>query len=169
MWMNFSGRPARRAQPCWCMTHDMSGETMYSAPAWWWSSTLSWPIFADTGSSKTEKVPPKPQHSSGRCGCTNSIPFTADSSRAGLLKAGSTISEALASRRPRKVAQPMCRPTLCGNSAHGNSRTPRTSCRNSTSSRVLRRTACTAGVCSIAVIWSRTWWAQLPEGVTMWS
>ena len=33
MWMNFSGRPARRAQPCWCMTHDMSGETMYSAPA----------------------------------------------------------------------------------------------------------------------------------------
>ena len=35
MWMNFSGRPARRAQPCWCMTHDMSGETMYSAPARW--------------------------------------------------------------------------------------------------------------------------------------
>src|SRR4029079_6906481 len=55
MWMNFSGRAARRAQPCWCMTHDMSGETMYSAPAPWWSSTLSWPIFADTGSSKTEK------------------------------------------------------------------------------------------------------------------
>ena len=33
MWMNLSGRPARRAQPCWCITHDMSGETMYSAPA----------------------------------------------------------------------------------------------------------------------------------------
>ena len=35
---------------------------------------------------------------------------------------------------PRSVAQPLCSPTLCGNSAHGNSRTSSTSCRNSTSS-----------------------------------
>ena len=138
MWMNFSGSPARWAQPRWCMTHDMSGETMYSAPAARWSATLSWPILAETGSSNTEKVPPKPQHSSTRCGCTNSSPFTAPSRRAGLLNGGSSISDAFASRRPRKVAQPMCRPTLCGNSAHGNSRTPSTSCRNSTSSCVLR-------------------------------
>ncbi len=33
----------------------------------------------DTGSSVTEKVPPKPQHSSGRDGLTNSMPFTPSS------------------------------------------------------------------------------------------
>ena len=31
---------------------------------------------ADTGSSNTEKVPPKPQHSSGRCGVTKRMPRT---------------------------------------------------------------------------------------------
>ena len=34
----------------------------------------------------------------------------------------------------RSVEQPLCRPTLCGNSAHGNAWTLTTSCRNSTSS-----------------------------------
>jgi hypothetical protein len=40
-WMNLSGRFRRSAQPFWCITQDMSGETMYSAPAPWWSLTLS--------------------------------------------------------------------------------------------------------------------------------
>jgi hypothetical protein len=114
MCTNLIGAPARCAQPRWCIRHDMSGETMYSAPAARWSATLSWPILADTGSSSTENVPPKPQHSSTRSGCTISIPFTAPSRRAGLLNAGSLISDALASRSRRSVAQPMCRPTLCG-------------------------------------------------------
>src|SRR5512138_443402 len=41
MWMNFSGRPMRSAQPRWCIAHDMSVVTMYCAPASWWSLTLS--------------------------------------------------------------------------------------------------------------------------------
>ena len=41
MWMNLIGRPRRSAQPFWCMMQDMSPDTMYSAPACWWSVTLS--------------------------------------------------------------------------------------------------------------------------------
>src|SRR5271169_2891453 len=33
MWMNLMGTPMRSAQPCWCIRHDVSAETMYSAPA----------------------------------------------------------------------------------------------------------------------------------------
>src|SRR3954452_10021439 len=68
MWRNLSGRPARWAEPRWCITHDVPGETMYAAPASRWSATLSWPIFADTGSSNTDNVPPRPQHSSTSSG-----------------------------------------------------------------------------------------------------
>jgi Fe-S oxidoreductase len=33
MWMNLIGTPMRSAQPCWCIRHDESADTMYSAPA----------------------------------------------------------------------------------------------------------------------------------------
>lgn len=33
IWMKRMGTPARSAQPCWCIMHDESAETMYSAPA----------------------------------------------------------------------------------------------------------------------------------------
>src|SRR5262249_44856004 len=33
IWMKRMSRPTRSAQPFWCMRHDMSAETMYSAPA----------------------------------------------------------------------------------------------------------------------------------------
>ena len=134
----------------------MSAETMYSAPAWAWSLTLSWPIFADTGSSNTENVPPNPQHSSGRCGFTNSMPLTVERRSMGFEKRRSTISDAEASRSARNVEQPLCRPTLCGNTAQGNALTLTMSCRNSTSSKVRSRTAVTSGVCAIAMKWSRT-------------
>ena len=41
MCRNFSGSSRRSEQPFWCIRHDMSAETMYSAPAPWWSCTLS--------------------------------------------------------------------------------------------------------------------------------
>ena len=40
-------------------------------------------------------VPPKPQHSSGRAGVTNSIPSTFDSKSIGLEKNGSFSSDGL--------------------------------------------------------------------------
>ena len=96
--------------------------------------TLSYPIFAETGSSNTENVPPKPQHSSGRGGVTNWMPRTLRKRSSGLEKNGSSISDVLAVRSVRSDVQPLCSPTVCGNSAHGNSRTFNTSCTNSTSS-----------------------------------
>src|SRR3974377_464928 len=33
IWMKRMSRPRRSAQPFWCIRHDMSAETMYSAPA----------------------------------------------------------------------------------------------------------------------------------------
>src|SRR5438874_2008039 len=41
IWMNFNGTPMRSAQPRWCSRHDISADTMYSAPARAWSATLS--------------------------------------------------------------------------------------------------------------------------------
>ena len=34
IWMNLIGTPMRSAQPCWCIRHDVSADTIYSAPAW---------------------------------------------------------------------------------------------------------------------------------------
>ena len=34
IWMNFIGTPMRSAQPRWCIRHELSAETIYSAPAW---------------------------------------------------------------------------------------------------------------------------------------
>jgi hypothetical protein len=89
MWMNFSPSPRRSEQPFWCIRHEESAETMYCAPLRSWSRTLSMPIRADTGSSLTQKVPPKPQHSSGRSGRMNTMPLTLDSSASGFEKNGS--------------------------------------------------------------------------------
>jgi len=33
IWMNFIGTPMRSAQPFWCIRHELSAETTYSAPA----------------------------------------------------------------------------------------------------------------------------------------
>ena len=33
IWIKRMSSPSRSAQPFWCMRHDMSAETMYSAPA----------------------------------------------------------------------------------------------------------------------------------------
>lgn len=41
MCRNLTGSSSRSAQPFWCIRQDMSAETMYSAPAPWWSCTLS--------------------------------------------------------------------------------------------------------------------------------
>src|SRR5215207_10076070 len=41
IWMKRMSSPSRSAQPFWCIRHDMSAETMYSAPAFLWSATLS--------------------------------------------------------------------------------------------------------------------------------
>src|SRR4029450_183038 len=41
IWINLIGRLSRSAHPFWCMRHDMSADTRYSAPAFWWSVTLS--------------------------------------------------------------------------------------------------------------------------------
>ena len=159
----------RRATPCWCMAQLMSVVTTAAAPESTWSCTLSWPMRTDTGSSNTEKVPPKPQHSSGRRSFASCTPFTADSSVTALLNGSMAISLVLAVFRPRKVLQPRCSATLCGNSAQGNSRTPSTSCRKLTSSTVRERTWATCCVSGCARRCSRTWCVQLPEGATTWS
>src|SRR6202030_1645514 len=49
--------PRRRAQPCRCIRHEVSGETTHRAPLAPIRSSLSAPIAAETASSVTEKVP----------------------------------------------------------------------------------------------------------------
>ena len=49
-----------RAHPCRCIRQDMSEETMQSGDAFCMKASLSYPIFAETASSVTAKVPPKP-------------------------------------------------------------------------------------------------------------
>src|SRR4029450_9845980 len=105
--MNLIGRPRRSAQPFWCIMQDMSADTMYSAPARRWSLTLSLPILAETGSSNTEKVPPNPQHSSGRSGFTNEIPLTLERRSIGFENFGSSISLDFVSREARSDVQPV--------------------------------------------------------------
>jgi hypothetical protein len=55
-------------------------DQMYSAPARTWSEISSYPIFAETAGSKTQKVPPNPQHPLGRDGSTNWTSATSDRS-----------------------------------------------------------------------------------------
>ena len=99
---------------------------------------------------------------------TNLIPFTLESRSSGFEKDGSSISDILAVRSARSDAQPLCSPTACGNSAHGNSRT---------FEHVVHELDQLVGalpdldaysaVCAMAVRFSRTWCVQLPDGVTM--
>jgi hypothetical protein len=77
------------------------------------------PILVETTSSKTEKVPPKPQHSSSCAGVTNSMPATFESRSIGLEKTGSRNSEGVACLSWRRVPQLLCSPTRCGKLAHG--------------------------------------------------
>src|SRR5215469_1561730 len=80
-------------------------------------------VLVETTSSKTEKVPPKPQHSSGRAGAANSIPSTFDSRSIGFEKNGWCSSEGAACFNRRSVPQLLCNPTRCGNRAQGNDST----------------------------------------------
>jgi hypothetical protein len=59
-----------------CIRQLISEPVMYSALCRMWSATLSLPIFTETASSLTQKVPPKPQHSSVRSRSISSRPFT---------------------------------------------------------------------------------------------
>jgi hypothetical protein len=76
----------------------MSDETTQSGAPFCMKASLSYPIFADTASSVTAKVPPKPQHSSTRSNSTNLSP-------------GTPLSRAFGFENA----------TLCSNVAHGNS------------------------------------------------
>lgn len=75
-----------------------------------------------------EKVPPNPQHSSGRLDVRNLMPFTLRKRSSGLEKNGLSISEALVVRSLRNVVHVLCNPILWGNSAHGNASTLTTTC-----------------------------------------
>ncbi len=112
----------------------MSAETMNSAPACRWSRTLSWPMRTETAASDTEKVPPKPQHSSGRAGAAKRIPATPSSSVRAFDQDSPWISLIEAACRWRIALQLLCSPTVCSKRAQGNARTPSTSCRNSVNS-----------------------------------
>ena len=93
---------SRRIRPSRCIRHDMSLAVSTSVPACRWSAMRSFPIIHETASSLTANVPPKPQHSSGRCNCVNSIPSTNFSSCSALPKLGPTSSLSL---RQSQLAQ----------------------------------------------------------------
>jgi hypothetical protein len=67
---------ARWAQPRWCMTHDMSGETMYSAPASMVVLDLVVAHLRRHRLLEDREGAAEAAASSARCGCTNSIPLT---------------------------------------------------------------------------------------------
>ena len=115
------------------------------------------PCAPTPASSVTEKVPPKPQHSSGRAGLTNSMPLTPSSKARGFENGVPATSEIDASFRCRNALQLLCRPTRCGNSAHGNSRAlDHVMQEFDQFVRARRAPCCTSAVCSIAVKCSRT-------------
>ena len=170
MWMNFSGSPARSAQPCWCMTHDMSGETMYSAPARGWSFDLVVPHLGGDGLLEHREGAAEAAAFVGPLGRDELDPLHRGQQRARLVEGGLVDFRGLGLAQAAQASRSRCAGRPCAGIRPRETRAPAsTSCRNSTSSWVLRRTACTSAVCSIAVMWSRTWWPQLPEGVTMWS
>src|SRR4029077_6039236 len=88
-----------------------------------WHRLARNPILVETTSSKTEKVPPKPQHSSGCAGVPNSMPATFESRSIGLEKTCSRNSEGVACLSWRRVPQLLCSPTRCGKLARGNAST----------------------------------------------
>src|SRR5262249_41302329 len=92
MWMTFIGSFRRSITPLRWSRQDMSAETMYSTSWRWKSWTRSDPILAETASSVTQKLPPKPQHSSGRSISTSSSPLTLPSKSRVFEKYGSFTS-----------------------------------------------------------------------------
>ena len=169
MWMNLSRQPERgRAQPFWCIRHDMSARddvlgarlVVIVRPC----RSPSWPTPAPRRRRRCRR-----SRSIRRAGSASRArsPRTLPSSRVGLEKNGSSISEALALRSRARWCSDV-QADLVRELGPGNSRTTlRTSCRNSTSSRVLRSHLLHLWRLLDRVRWSRTWWAQLPDGVTM--
>ena len=84
---------------------EPSADTTCVAPEAAWSATLSCPIFTEVAGSSTEKVPPKPQHSSGRLTSAISTPRTLRSSASGLEYGSSRSSLMLEERRNRRDEQ----------------------------------------------------------------
>src|ERR1700724_4130187 len=98
----------------------MSEETMQSGDPFCMKASLSYPISAETASSVTAKVPPKPQHSSTRSNSTNSMPETPLSRAFGFEKTEScTRSDIDAMFNLRIAKQLVCSATLCSNVVHG--------------------------------------------------
>src|SRR6516162_3894156 len=117
---NLKSSRSRCAHPSKCIRHDMSPETTQRTPAWPMRSRWSLPMAAATASSVTEKVPPKPQHSSARSQSTKLMPLTFSSRLLGLENHGSFGRSLIdCSYSPRIDEQLTCSATWCGNSAHG--------------------------------------------------
>ena len=115
-----------------CMRHEVSPAVRTSAPDPRTSSTLSRPIATDVSAFLTANVPPNPQQASDRGRSTRVRPSTAASSRVGRSPTPSS----------RVEWQVGWNATVCGNRAP-TSVTPRTSTRNSLSSRTRGATAAT--------------------------
>jgi len=76
-----------------CIRQELSAATRYCAPLSTACATLSAPIAAETSGFFTEKVPPKPQHSSAPGSSTSSRPSTWRSSRVGRSPSFSSLDE----------------------------------------------------------------------------
>src|SRR5690349_5841913 len=77
--------PARDRAPWICMRQLGSRDTTARAPVLWIASILVRAMAPDTSANLTEKVPPKPQHSSAGIISRNSSPRTFASKRLGAL------------------------------------------------------------------------------------
>ena len=111
----------RSAQPCWCIRHDMSPDTMYCAPASTWSRTLSCPIRTDTGflGHRERAAEAAAFVGARRRDELDALHAFQQGARLGKRRPGDLRRDA--SFRCRIALQLLCSPTRCGNSAHGNS------------------------------------------------
>jgi hypothetical protein len=148
--------PDRRATP------RQQAAASTSAPEATTASTLSAPIATEVSAFFTAKVPPKPQHWSAPAKSTRRRPSTAPSSRCGRSPMRSSLSE----------WQVGWNATACGNRAPTEV-TPRSSTRNSLSSRTRGATASTAPGNAASPLSAATvaWWWRIiaahdAEGVT---
>ena len=146
----------------------MSAEAMYSAP-WRWKSLT--PVVAHLGRDRLVGDTEAAAESAAFIGPVDLDqlePLDLAQQVAGLREVG--LVDPL--RRPRVAQAPDGGATVVQadpvreRRPRGRLPTFRSSCRNSTSSRVPARTFRACGVCSIASRWNRTWWTQLPDGPT---
>jgi hypothetical protein len=122
-----NGPRRRSAQPFWCIRQDMSAENDIFGPGAVMVLDL---VVAHFSRDRLLEHRKRATEAAAfiRLARRHELDASHLAQENGLEKNGSSISEALAVRSLRSVVQALCSPTLCGNSAHGNSSTLTTSC-----------------------------------------